>query len=622
MTKLPAWIGWPNGNSPPGHDWSPGPILRNTALLLVSCFLAFALSVDYVASVGFFLLAILGMYIGFRRGFLQGLTRSEKLLFAIVAAFPIMAIISYLLGTQTNVGFRFLGRDLRFFLFIPVYLVLRWTRPKPWPISIALVAGTIVNLMVAFLQYEPLPALVVKGVTGTHIVFGDLAILSGFMAGTLLLRRRRTAYAAPKVFRKVWISRGLGYFSILGGIAVGVLSESRGGWIAVPPLMILLIATLRPSYRPSYRFWLLVTCGGVLAIFIAMFFITPVQRRATAAMQDITSYFIAAKQKTIETPCVDEKNFLSTLLARSSIAGSGDIKIERLSKTQRKNIAKFGCDGSYGIAISNPEWAQREQSLSLFRGNGRTKQILQNFTILAHGRGKVTVGGRADWIKIDTQARWQRYRATGSYQWLATGNLHVPPGAHLWVIPMQTPRGFYAYALAKSSIGQRLEMWRAAWSLFLKHPIIGAGVGSFEALGERALGHSALRRVVGKYQHAHNDYLTAAATTGLLGLAALLALWITPLVSVWKLAKEKVMDSARNALMTCVVSFALFGLTETMYIHSLVISWYVIVTALMLAIVNESSGRDIDAYEEGAIPDHKKPMTRELPDLVEKPWPK
>ena len=621
MNRIPAWFGWPSTGVAPGSDWLPGPLLRFTTLLLLCAFLALGLTVNYVSSCAFFLLAISGMYVGLRRGFLRGLTRAERLLFIAIAAFPIVAIASYLLGTQTNVGFRFLGRDLRFLLFIPIYLVLRWTRPKLWLIGIALAAGVSADLFVALIQYKPLPSLAVQGVTGTHIVFGDLSILSGFLAGMILLHKD-TRYAAPELFRRTYAFRGLGLLSIFCGVAGGVLSGARGGWIAIPPLTILVLIMLRPLHRLSKRFWLLTAGFSVVALIALALFVTPIKRRATAAAQDVTSYFTVAKQKAIETPCVDQKFFLHALLARSNVAGSGVVRIRRLPETQRTNIAKFGCRGSYAIVITNPERARREQALSVFRGNGIAKQIKQNFIVIAYGRGEMTVGGEADWIKLNSPAAWKRYQATGNYKWLAFGNLHVRPGASLWIIPMQVPRGFYAYALAKNSVGQRLEMWRAAWRLFLRHPVIGSGVGSFEALGESALGHSALRSIVGKYQHAHNDYLTAAATTGLLGLIALLALWITPLFFARKPAGGGAMGCAQGTLITCITGFTLFGLTETMYIHSLVISWYVITTALILAILNEHNTHDVYIRNERTLSAPKDAQKNIISNLVEKLGPK
>ncbi|MBI2886690.1 MAG: O-antigen ligase family protein [Chloroflexi bacterium] len=67
---------------------------------------------------------------------------------------------------------------------------------------------------------------------------------------------------------------------------------------------------------------------------------------------------------------------------------------------------------------------------------------------------------------------------------------------------------------------QRMAIWQAAWEMFLDHPLVGVGIGSFDAVYLRY----ALPGWPYLPGHAHNYYLNLLAETGILGLGAYLAL--------------------------------------------------------------------------------------------------
>jgi O-antigen ligase len=84
-------------------------------------------------------------------------------------------------------------------------------------------------------------------------------------------------------------------------------------------------------------------------------------------------------------------------------------------------------------------------------------------------------------------------------------------------------RGFHSWTLA--SFSMRIDLWQAAWHLFLQHPVIGWGLGTFGEAYQSAglpLGTGAL--------FAHNLFLQLLVETGLLGtLLAVLAIgsWVS-----------------------------------------------------------------------------------------------
>jgi O-antigen ligase len=579
--SLSAWIGWPGSGPAPGHDWLPGSKLRFVILGLTYTFLALALTVNYAYGTAFFLLALIGMYVGFRRGFVNGLTRIEKLVFLAFAAYPVVAIASYLLGTQTNIGFRFLGRDLRFLLFIPVYLAIRWARPNVRHLGWAFAGGAVADLIMALLQHQPWPAPTPHGVTGTHITFGDLSILSGFLAAALLLPLGSRISQGKILHRLVyWIGAAVG---LLAGVGAGLLAGARGGWLAIPVLLLLFLwlPPISSRFRRSHR--LAFSVGGLLLLAAAAWLIPTIHHRINLARQNLTAYLTVANARSINAPCVDRKDFLRTLMRYSRIRGPGHVAILRLPKKDRKQVEPFGCKGNYGLFLSNSSEGSKPLQLSIYRGNGPARSHHQQAVILARGEGSFTVWWRGPWVKIHDNQSWYLYRAIQSYDRIGSVNVHVPSDMHLWLIPIQIPHGVFAYALAKSSVGQRLEMWRAAWVLFIEHPWLGVGTGAFYSLGEDALGASAMAPIVGEHQHAHSNYLTSLGTKGVAGFLAVVILLFIPFVVLTRKQFQTHWDTQALTGAVITVGMGVFALTETMFIHSLVNSWYAVATAVLVA---------------------------------------
>ncbi len=71
------------------------------------------------------------------------------------------------------------------------------------------------------------------------------------------------------------------------------------------------------------------------------------------------------------------------------------------------------------------------------------------------------------------------------------------------------------------AVVERMANWQAAWNMFMDYPLLGVGVGNFARLySDYALPYWKFYPAI----HAHNYYLTLLAETGIVGLAAYLAL--------------------------------------------------------------------------------------------------
>jgi O-antigen ligase len=118
---------------------------------------------------------------------------------------------------------------------------------------------------------------------------------------------------------------------------------------------------------------------------------------------------------------------------------------------------------------------------------------------------------------------------------------------------------------ARNSIGQRLEMWRNAWELSDDHILLGMGRTGYLDAKQKLAEEGKMDAYIRDYTNAHNDYLDALVKRGIIGLTALLALFLVPL-SLFAQALRNFPASAQpyalagTVLCTC---YMIFGLTTS-----------------------------------------------------------
>ncbi|MGR2736835.1 O-antigen ligase family protein [Billgrantia sp. Q4P2] len=80
-----------------------------------------------------------------------------------------------------------------------------------------------------------------------------------------------------------------------------------------------------------------------------------------------------------------------------------------------------------------------------------------------------------------------------------------------------------------SSLGARFEMWKGASHLILEKPIVGWGDNGYQHGMQALADEGVIDPGVLIYGHAHNEFIEALAKRGIVGLAALLALYLIPM---------------------------------------------------------------------------------------------
>lgn len=239
------------------------------------------LLVERAATVALLFLALLGvLFTLIGRGSRTPLSRDEKLLLFSAVFFVGVALLSYLLGDLSYLGFKKLGRYLRFLLLIPIYLVVR-RMPQGegiWWFGLAfgaLSAGVFALFSVLSNEGMNFYEMRVEGVTSA-VLFGDLSLVMCFMAvgGITYFHRRRPLLMVLPVA------------GFLFGFLAAFLSGSRGAWVAMPALALLLFWFLARERTVRVR-WLMLLGVALLALFAFVVPQTGVAERVGLLYEDL-----------------------------------------------------------------------------------------------------------------------------------------------------------------------------------------------------------------------------------------------------------------------------------------------------------------------------------------------
>jgi putative inorganic carbon (HCO3(-)) transporter len=132
---------------------------------------------------------------------------------------------------------------------------------------------------------------------------------------------------------------------------------------------------------------------------------------------------------------------------------------------------------------------------------------------------------------------------------------------------------------------ERLAFWQAALDMWRDRPWLGVGFGNYAAAYPRY----ALPKWRASLGHAHNYYLNVAAETGLLGLAAYLALWLAAFWQTARAARREgdpyVRALALGAL-GVLVHVSVHNVVDNLWVHDMYLQ-----VALLLGLVQGLSDR-------------------------------
>lgn len=254
---------------------------------MVFLFPALILVLRPADGLGLGLLALAGFWVAYQQRGGQQASREEKLLYFAVCAFFLAALLATLAGGIDDSGVKKLGKFARLLLVIPVYVFLRRVGVSLAALWYGLVLGALVAAGVALVEvWGQSPGVRARGITHP-IIFGDLALIMGVMslAGLGWFRERATWQVVLPIL------------GVLLGLLASVLSHARGGWVAIPFLVLVFLWFAR-AHIPVWQRWSAVL---VLAVTVAVAYLVPatgVQKTVDRTITNLTNY----AQSAIDSP--------------------------------------------------------------------------------------------------------------------------------------------------------------------------------------------------------------------------------------------------------------------------------------------------------------------------------
>jgi O-antigen ligase len=138
-----------------------------------------------------------------------------------------------------------------------------------------------------------------------------------------------------------------------------------------------------------------------------------------------------------------------------------------------------------------------------------------------------------------------------------------------------------------TSVGQRVQLWRASLQLFAENPLYGVGKGRLKPALERVHERGGLEAQTVN-ERAHSDFFSTIAELGAIGVVSLLVFYFGTSVYFWRnlRAADDTVRTAAYSGLALSFSTIIFGLTIDVLVPVMVTVLIALLTATFLAIIH------------------------------------
>lgn len=144
-----------------------------------------------------------------------------------------------------------------------------------------------------------------------------------------------------------------------------------------------------------------------------------------------------------------------------------------------------------------------------------------------------------------------------------------------------------------TSVGIRIQLWKASWLMFKESPVVGVGVRNFRSELARLQQQGVVTELVSTdFGEPHNDMLGALAGYGALGFLSILALYLIPAVVFWRRSASDdpvVHVSSQIGLLFC-LGHLVFSLSEMMFRNMRSVPIYALTVVVLYALTSARTG--------------------------------
>ena len=304
-------------------DQSDSALYTSVAVFLLG---SIALVVQTGYSGGAALLFLGGVYSLFSSRKLE-LSRDDLLILGVLVVFGLVQILDLLLH---QAGSRYLDKPLRFILAIVAFSLVRKYPPRLEWLWAGLALGGILTAIWSL--YQKLLLQADRALGHTHVIqFGNIAMLTGLfcLAGLGWAKEHRQ--------RHLWVPLLLA--GAMGGVLGSLLSGSRGGWVGLPLVLLVLYRAYSEFFSRRLKVLLpILLVAGAIGIYHVPQL--GVQQRVHAAFNDISLYR-AGNSDTSLGARFEMWRGASLLVMQKPLLGWGEVNYE---PAMRKLVAQDKAD--------------------------------------------------------------------------------------------------------------------------------------------------------------------------------------------------------------------------------------------------------------------------------------
>lgn len=139
-----------------------------------------------------------------------------------------------------------------------------------------------------------------------------------------------------------------------------------------------------------------------------------------------------------------------------------------------------------------------------------------------------------------------------------------------------------------TSIGIRLEMWKASWLLFEQQPVAGVGWGNYQENVRKLIEQKKASPKTDTWGSPHSQYFSAIVAGGSLMLFALVVFFLVPIFRFKRLLafNDARVKSYALAGIVLIIGYMIYGLTESIFERSIPTGFFAFYLALLFAMAN------------------------------------